>query len=220
MKLRIGLVAVLALVAALALGPTILVVGDGRQRRRALERDRRGGDLGAGATPSDASSARGERRAGGDGARRRCTTPSSRSKEAWSRSRPASSAPPSASVDAAVAQAARDVLVVTRAGTGGSRPDAPTTRTWRRSRPEPRRTAARRSAQPPRRGCSPPVWATVSTTSSRTCSRRLGRACSSRSPPASINPVPPPKPVSVELGRRAPVHVRHARLPARRPRTR
>ena len=110
------------------------------------------------------------------------------------------SAPAGASVDAAVAQAARDVLVVrvpaqaasvqTRVRrVHGGRPgrDAP-------------RSAARPSAPPPRRACSRCAWATGSTTSSRTSSRRPGPACSSRSPPGD-QPVPPPTPVDVKLGK-------------------
>ena len=57
----------------------------------------------------------------------------------------------------------------------------PTTPTWRRSPTGLRRTQARPSAWPPRRGCSRCGPAITSTTSFRTSSSRPGRACSSRS---------------------------------------
>ena len=120
------------------------------------------------------------------------------------------SAPPEASVEAAVAQAARDVLVARVPAQAGAS-SRPTTPTWRRCRRGSRRTGAKRSAQRPRRGCSHCGRVTGSTTSSPTSSHRPARGLRADRPDVA--------------GRRearegAAVHVRHARLPARRARTR
>ena len=180
MKLRIGPRRGARARRALALGPTIVVVGDGRQRRRALERDRP-----RRRSRTGRARRRFVRRRRAPCLRgwctRRCTTPWSRSKAASSRSRPRSRRPPEASVDAAVAQAARDVLVARVPGTGGGRADG--LRRVHGGDPgrsrEGRRQGGRRSR---RRGhARAHAWATASTTSSRTSSRRPGRVCSSRS---------------------------------------
>ena len=89
-------------------------------------------------------------------------------------------APPGASADAAVAQAARDVLAARLpARCPPSRP--PTTRSWRRSRTGSPRTAARLSAPWPQPGCWRCGSVTATTTRTSISRSRRDRACSSRS---------------------------------------
>ena len=117
-------------------------------------------------------------------------------------------APPEASADAAVAQAARDVLVARVPGQATA-VQSPTTPSWRRSRPAPRRTAARPLAPPPPRACSRCGPAITSTTSFRTSSRRRDLGV--------FEPIAPTPPVDVKLRQGAAVHVRLAvRVPAGR----
>ena len=88
--------------------------------------------------------------------------------------------PPGASADAAVAQAAHDVLVARVPGQAATS-RSPTTPTWPRFRPGLRRMRARLSAWPQRPACSRRGPAITSTTSFRTSSSRRAQACSSRS---------------------------------------
>ena len=104
MKLRLCVTATLTAVAVLALGPTDVVVGSRRERRRPLERCSRERDRGRARSGQ-------QRRAWAAWSTGRCTTPLRRSREGLKPFATGVTAPPGASADAAVAQAARDVLV-------------------------------------------------------------------------------------------------------------
>ena len=121
-------------------------------------------------------------------------------------------APPDASADAAVAQAARDVLVARVPAQADGRPDPPTTPTWRRSRPGRRRTAGK---------------AVGAAAAAGMLAMRTGDHFDDVVPyvqpppgPGVFEPIAPTPPVDVKLGQGAAVHVRLAvAVPAARARS-